>query len=1094
MKLIKQTVLAYQGGNSDKVYEVDLCEVGTDQYVVNFRYGRRGTALKEGSKTPLPVDRAKADQLFDSLVQSKLKKGYYDTHADGAAITSQTTEADVKSIETASPEIEAIQDPRAQAILYRLATYFQRADGVTAAPKTDKTSSSLLSLFKKWDKKAPTQPNPPSQRKAWMLDRVIWRAGELRIAEAEPYLLRLITATDHERNYCIVYALGRCGSEQALSHLQNFYATQGLPDRLRRLAGAALLMRLPSADSQAMQAQYLADLPKAITEVLPDNSIERLNETLDTCLQAAKPDEYEVLTQLYQASVPCSQQPLTAQQHLIRTSLLEILRIMPLRPPFFKRLRHIFKLAEYLEDFVVYALLAYRFEQEQALFYPNDWGCVSFSDEQGRYHYLYGDELRRVLASPTAKLAYGEKTRHYLRRRVWRILRRLGEVGSPQYVELATQVLLNFSDADASQTSSNTTERWVNQQGYWRRVTRTSHWDAFAVYWSFNQVLYRHSPRYTPTANGFWRCQGDYRPGGTTPTANEAAFPELWQQAPEKLLHLLQHSHCYPVHEFAVKALRHCSAFCAVLPLETLIGLLHSLYPDTAQLAFELAEPHYNPAQPQRELVLVALSCVAAPARAAAQAWVEQGRVQFLQDSEFLSQLIGSTHPDTRAFAQTFLQSASLNDRVAQALLGRLVSELLVMSEAQLSRAIDISTTLRQVLGPQLRLLGMPVLADLLGSELLAAQTLAAETLFNYHEPSAIPESLLHTLLEAQHSSLRGIAMRILARFSDAELLQRNELLAVLAMRPQPELRAAAAGLIQRLLPQSAAFGEHITLLLIGRLLLPKPDKDAAADVVKLLKQHCQPYWHSVQSTVVWRLLRARAAVAQEVGGLLLSICTQPEDFSIKQLVKLADHEILSIRDAARTMCLAQLPRLRAEMFVTVKLLDAHWPDSREFAFKLFTEQFSKADLPPDVLVSICDSVKPEIQQLGRQLLTQYFSDADGTDYLLRLSEHPGHDMQLFATHYLERFACDNPDRLHTLTPYFLSVLSRVNKGKVAKQRIYQFLEAEALKSQAAAAVVAPIVARQSATMAVGDKAATIRIMAKIQQQYPQLALPLKAC
>lgn len=1080
MKLIKQTVLAYQGGNSDKVYEVDLCEVGTDQYVVNFRYGRRGTALKEGSKTPLPVDLAKAEKLFDSLVQGKLKKGYYDTSTGVASVASQEAEAEVETVEAVLLEIEAVQDPRAQAILARLAAHFQTGDG-----KTNKASSAtFLSWFKKNEKQTSSKPKP------WPLDRVIWRAGELRIAQAEPYLLRLITPSDHERNYCVVYALGRCGSEQAIPHLQRFYAAKGLPDMLRRIAGAALFMRLPSAESQAFQAKFLADLPKAMTDALLENSTQILNEALNTWLSEAKPEQYEVLTLMYQASAPNKDHSLSTQQNLIRHSLLETLRTVPLRPPFFKRLRHIFKLAEYIEDYEVFALLAYRFEKEKAMFRSSPWGSVSFTDEQGHRHYLYDDELQRTLASPKAKLAYGDKTRQYLRRRVWRTLQRLGEMQSPQYTAMATQVLLTFSDSDAHQARTGHFSRWVSSSGV---VTSTKHWDAFASYWSFNHILYHHSPRYQPSTKLYWCCREGYQPEQPAPAGNEAAFPELWQQAPEKLLHLLQHSHCRPVHEFAAKALRNCSTFCAALPLDTLISLLHSLYADTAQLAFDLAQPHYNPEQPQRELVLAALSCVAPNAREVAQDWVKQGRAQFLQDSEFLSQLIGNEHADIRAFAQQFLQSASLNDTVAQALLGRLVSELLIMSEAQTERATDISTTLRQVLGPQLRLLGMPVLEDLLRSDLLAAQILAAETLFNYHEPTAIPEPILHALLEANHDSLRGIAMRILARFNDEELMQRAELLAVLVLRPQAEVRASAADLIRRLLPQSQDFGANITLLLIGRLLMPKPSQEAASDVVKLLKQDCQSHWQSVQSDIVWRLLRSRSSAAQEIGGLLLPICTKPEDFSIKQLVKLADHEILSIREASHAMCLAQLPRLREEMFVTVKLLDANWADSRAFAFKLFTEQFGKEDLPPDILVSICDSVKPEVQQFGRQLLTQYFSDEDGTEYLLKLSEHPGHEMQLFATHYLERFACDNPTRLHSLTPYFLSVLSRVNKGKVAKQRIYHFLETEALKSPEAAAVVAPIVARQSATMAIGDKAATIRIMAKIQKMYPKLDLPLKA-
>ncbi|HZU97847.1 MAG TPA: hypothetical protein VFF73_14190, partial [Planctomycetota bacterium] len=70
MKLVRQASLAYQGGTSDKVYEVDLCEVGPDRFVVNFRYGRRGSNLRDGTKTTTPVSRAEAEKVFDRLVAS----------------------------------------------------------------------------------------------------------------------------------------------------------------------------------------------------------------------------------------------------------------------------------------------------------------------------------------------------------------------------------------------------------------------------------------------------------------------------------------------------------------------------------------------------------------------------------------------------------------------------------------------------------------------------------------------------------------------------------------------------------------------------------------------------------------------------------------------------------------------------------------------------------------------------------------------------------------------------------------------------------------------------------------------------------------
>ena len=80
MKLIRKTRLYFREGNSDKVYEVDLCDLGersgAARYMVNFRYGRRGMALKEGTKTVSPVTLDEANAIFDSVVVSKTNKGY----------------------------------------------------------------------------------------------------------------------------------------------------------------------------------------------------------------------------------------------------------------------------------------------------------------------------------------------------------------------------------------------------------------------------------------------------------------------------------------------------------------------------------------------------------------------------------------------------------------------------------------------------------------------------------------------------------------------------------------------------------------------------------------------------------------------------------------------------------------------------------------------------------------------------------------------------------------------------------------------------------------------------------------------------------
>ncbi|MFD1333656.1 hypothetical protein ACFQ4O_16760, partial [Methylopila musalis] len=80
MRIIRSARLGLTAGTSDKVYEVDLVEndalQGEQRYLVNFRYGRRGATLREGSKTPAPVALASALLTFDSVVVSKVNGGY----------------------------------------------------------------------------------------------------------------------------------------------------------------------------------------------------------------------------------------------------------------------------------------------------------------------------------------------------------------------------------------------------------------------------------------------------------------------------------------------------------------------------------------------------------------------------------------------------------------------------------------------------------------------------------------------------------------------------------------------------------------------------------------------------------------------------------------------------------------------------------------------------------------------------------------------------------------------------------------------------------------------------------------------------------
>lgn len=76
MATLDQISLYYRDHGSDKEYHVQLEEISPDICTVNFQYGRRGSSLTSGTKTPATVSRAKAQAVYDKLVREKTAKGY----------------------------------------------------------------------------------------------------------------------------------------------------------------------------------------------------------------------------------------------------------------------------------------------------------------------------------------------------------------------------------------------------------------------------------------------------------------------------------------------------------------------------------------------------------------------------------------------------------------------------------------------------------------------------------------------------------------------------------------------------------------------------------------------------------------------------------------------------------------------------------------------------------------------------------------------------------------------------------------------------------------------------------------------------------
>lgn len=1083
MQLIQRKVLLCQEGNSDKVYEIDLYQVSDSRYLVNFRYGRWGKPLNEGTKTVAAVATlAQAQRVFDRLLTKKLRGGYRDITEQGMSEAPPVT---------APTSIPTVLQPIVPPI----------------APSDDAREQRILSDLQA----ALSGVNRPPYKKQWKLDRIIWRAGELQLRSAVPLLIQLMQqpSVSPLRRYCLAWALGLCGDERAIPLLEQIYRNETMPEHVRRIALEAVF-KLSIVKGDELRSELMEQLPEDIrTAMLQGASVEEVLALVEGYLDEG--DESQVVSVSYNAQRNSLALNVGAERPLQPFAILDqlyqinndftrpvglaILQTAPFVPPYFQRIRHIFKMAEYRRDAQVLGVLTYRFDQElpiQVYRDPKTGELVRRND---------GVKVQYRQCNPKltdTQVSYQSKTRSYLRRRVWRSLRRLADLASPEYVRLASQILLQYKDSDAEPARESVSYQW-NWRTHQQEEIRRVRWDQFAKFLTLNHILYENSPRYELKTRGkAWRCKGAYRSGDPAPQVREEAFPHLWEQQPLALLNLLLESKCAPVHEFGAKALRACAEFCQGLNLETLLNLLSRPYEATAQLGFELARQRYQPANPNVELVLAIANCAYAPARAQAHQWVTDQRDTFLQQGTLIAGLVVSNHADTRAFARQLLNTAILDDATARSLIGRILAALLSLDEHQGELARDAAETLRIGFTPQLRSLRLEIILDLLHHSLPELQTLGAQLLLSHETPVVdLPAGLIDALLSSPYESVRAIGVRLFGQLPDEQLLQKSQLLITLVTHEIPGLREAIRPGIRRLAAHHPEFAEQLVMHLLSILRSPEPHEGVHSFIAQVLNQDIPGWMHQATQEDTWDLLRVPSSAAQEVAGRVIETraAEWAERLETSVIALLTHHEVMAVRQSGYQMLRQSLPRLRQsvmELVNTVTVFDSRWEDAKQFGFELFGQLLQPEDFTPAVVISICDCVDPTVRQFGRNLLTQCFQSRDGQEYLVKFSEHPASDMQIFASHYLKSYAGGHPDRLQELQPYFVRVLAQVNRGRVAKQRIFAFLDAEATQSEAAATLVTEILTRQSVAVAIGDRARAIATLLKIHQTFPHLEVPIQ--
>lgn len=1148
MKRVEHKILHCVEGNSDKIYEVDLCEVSENKYLVNFRFGRRGASLKEGTKTNSPVDFNEAKKLFNELVSSKTKKGYNE-------LTQEIQEEEKEEIKLVIPKLEG-NNLKNQAVLKRLIT------------KTNKKND-------------------------WKLTRAIYKAGQLKIKEAEDLILTHLENTfkptgilstavteifskgnKYElEKYTCIWALGFLGGEKSIIALEKLLNYEKTSNYLKRITIEALVKLYPEDKVKKLKEEKLETFPNDLKIPIKQNNPNILKNNLVNYLSDDDYKKFEILSDLYFINDNCC-----------REALLGFIKNCPFTPNYFKQIRYIFKIAEYKRDGEVFGLIAHRFEKEKEIFKGNSYNKKYFFTEYNidsinldkntlntlkeKYKtksywnkeglYIKHEDVLKELKAEDSKFCFSRKTKNYLKKRITRTLRELGENNDLDFIKMAVGVLLPYKDEDKEDIKISVKE-YTDWNAYYKsnyrvrnNVVNGNAYKEYAKSLALNFILYKNSEKFKLKKNGntwsinlpkdlekgsvniFENSINNYLNSDTYKKLDEnkrtEAFSNLWDKNPLGLIHLIIESECELVHDFATKALLDHKKLWEQLDEEALLIILSKKYLNTLKIGLEIAKVQYEQTK-SLKLIKSLANANYILARKQAFTWIGENREIIKKDPDFIFSLISSNFADTRELGTNLLSVNNLSEKDKIYFITKTISTLKLLNEDEKSKAKDISNALIIAFPYQLEEVGLSIAEDLLEHKLEAVQLFGCYLINNKKlSPQNVSQSLIDNLINSEYESVRAFAIKILSKFPEENIILRKELILSFCVNKLPDIRKSILPLLMQIIKfktisnswdryaletgqdsytytninpetqqidiRNKFFAENITRELFTFLKEKNNDRELLKDVCLLIENNLVDLHYCLDKDLILEVLKSKNIETQELCGKLLQKDSKlAYELELLEIVKLSNHEIKSVREASWKMILVikdNILNSNENMSKIIRFFDSKKEDTRKFACEEFSKYFYETSWSTEFLISLCDSIYEDIRVFARNSIMNHFKSSDGQLYLAKLSEHPSSDIQLFATNYLEAYCFNDLERLTELKPYFKRVLSNVNKSRTAKNRILSFLQKEANNNFESALLVAEILNWYSATVAIGDKAKAIEILLNLQENYPDLNSAVK--
>lgn len=901
----------------------------------------------------------------------------------------------------------------------------------------------------------------------WEASRLLYKVGELRLPDATLDLLHIAEnqqsandLNDDNFRYSLIWALGRCGGIGA-AEMINQLIENPTTDAIQRLALDAYLQLADDEIQSKIYAKLKAKISSELAEI-----IDTANPTEDDILQLFPAEAIDGTPPLYLLYL------LSAQNESYRDLLLDIIAEVPLDYPYFQSLRYIFKSAEFRDDFEVLSVLSMRIDMEKYSYQTKtkwEWNSISNSYNQFRVR--------------NEKRAFSNRTKSWFQKRIIRKLRLLGEQENADFCRYAAGILQHYPDS-ISVVKKEVDSRYVRDGRTWNRVKTHYHiFNQMVLPWLTLDTDNEHVTQ--NSANSKYRFKTDYykqiKDKRTEP------FQTTWDNNLEITLALLIHCKSNFVAKFALRILEnHPILFTkkvllqmAASPVSTKINYALKRLPDL------LSTTQYEP-----EDWKILFGAPDVKVRDFAISRVENNPEIFFNSPHFAELLSFTTYESIGVWFRENCQRFTILEEEKEVIFQKITQYIQIINTE--TEANILLKNSREFYKKQMRLCPIKTASTLLKQQLENTQLLGAAILVSQKDKiMEIPERIIAEMMTANFLSIRYKGMELFAAMPTEALLEKRDILVSLAISEDPKMRNRVKPIISKLVKSNPKSGLQLATFFVPILLVKENYEGLHTDILDLLTEYLSAHLDHIPSLQMWNLINSRYREANMLGATLLPNLDFEKE-QIRDIIKLANHEMPSIRQQCYDYFNANVGRIRYEAESALYILDSAREESRNFAFHFFATHYKSGDWSPELLISVCDSTREDVQDFGKKMLLSFFKKENGEEYLLKLSTHPNVKLQLFATDYLQDFAADNIENFKELMPYFKTVLCQIYKGGATKKAVFNFLEKEALKSQIIAALVTEILNEVSLTVAIGDKARCIQTLCAIQQKYKELETVLK--